>query len=56
MSRTERKNYLGKIIRDGFWGKKCSSEHCNVCGSGKSKRPKRRVIRRAGRNECQEET
>lgn len=48
MSRTRRTNYRGEPIRDGEHGKKCPEANCNVCGTGYMKRVLRRLARRAG--------
>ena len=35
MSRTKRKNWQDQPIRDGAHGKKCPSDGCNYCVTGK---------------------
>lgn len=50
MSRTERKDYRGRCIRDGYWGKKCQAPNCKTCGKEEPKRPRRRLLRKANKN------
>ncbi|KAM9867065.1 hypothetical protein ACIFOC_00387 [Leucobacter aridicollis] len=50
MTRTTRRDYTGRKIRDGEHGKKCPSANCNVCGTGFMKRVLRRLERRKGKH------
>lgn len=49
MSRTRRRNYLGKPARDGQWCRKCPEQNCEQCGQGKAKLPLRRRQRHTKR-------
>lgn len=46
MSRTKRRNWFGKPIRDGEHGKKCPSDGCSYCVTGEYKKEARRKLRR----------
>lgn len=47
MSRTKRRTWLGEVIRDGQWGRRCGAENCDRCVTGDFKRPARRAARRS---------
>ena len=45
MSRTNRKDWRGRPIKDGEHGKRCPEQDCAYCMNGEQKRPFRRKVR-----------
>jgi hypothetical protein len=45
VSRTNRKDWKGRPIKDGDHGKRCPEPDCAYCKHGEQKRPFRRKVR-----------